>query len=637
MDGGVRDGVGFAILGSCLAALVVGVVYLWPFAIGDVSTPYGYDTMHYLWRARVVEHGGLDALESIPAIARPNLSRPAYPVVASAISAVGPGPTLLAYVLPAVLALAIGLAAAGFAVEMLREPRWTVPLYVVLVATSLLVVRTASGSLDNLVVDALALAGATAVLLASDGRRTLGAGILLFAAAFTFHWIFTALLGAVLVVVALILLTPSLDRRRTGEHVLRTPSGRILFALALALAIAVVLLPGGAWSGRMLPNVDLDAIEAKVAGRIPKLRLWLAVPFASLGFLSLWRRRSPLARLGLVFLVSWCAVAGVATAAYYVLGWRSLPLYRILDFTLAIPLLATAGMVTVAIWAVRRFRSTGGSRVPAAEPLSARAGLAGAAVLVVAIGVSVGLGAALWISARPWDPDVVREAATAGRYVRAADRSERPVIVVSDGRRYDASDRIVRASVPGDLVPRIRIYPGTVPDLLAGRPLRRGWLSDDSRMAWPSVRAALDEDPIVLHLSSLNAAPPPSSAAPVGPGVHVVRGPASPVMAARAAGPGPATLELAMAAAAFFAILVVVGLGWSVALLDASWTTRTVLSPCFGIAALALAGLAAARVGVGTSGAMGTAIVVTTAALGWAPVAARRAWTSFALRSGETR
>ena len=47
---------------------------------------------------------------------------------------------MLLFVLPAVAAIAIGGAAGAFAVEVLDEPRWSFPLYAILVGASLAVV-----------------------------------------------------------------------------------------------------------------------------------------------------------------------------------------------------------------------------------------------------------------------------------------------------------------------------------------------------------------------------------------------------------------------------------------------------------------------------------------------------------------
>ena len=96
-------------------------------------------------------------------------------------TAKGPAPGMLLFVLPAVAAIAIGGAAGAFAVEVLDEPRWSFPLYAILVGASLAVVQTASGSLDNLTADAVILAAATVALISASGRRGVIAGGILVA------------------------------------------------------------------------------------------------------------------------------------------------------------------------------------------------------------------------------------------------------------------------------------------------------------------------------------------------------------------------------------------------------------------------------------------------------------------------
>jgi hypothetical protein len=69
--------------------------------------------------------------------------------------------------------------------------------------------------------------------------------------------------------------------------------------------------------------------------------------------------------------------------------------------------------------------------------------------------------------------------------------------------------------------------------------------------------------------------------------------------------------------AAFLAVLVGVGAGWSAAFVRAAWVERLALSPAFGIATLVLGGVLADRAGVRPTGAPGAALVVAIAAAGW--------------------
>src|SRR5205823_4138441 len=75
-------------------------------------------------------------------------------------------------------------------------------------------------------------------------------------------------------------------------------------------------------------------------------------------------------------------------------------------------------------------------------------------------------------------------------------------------------------------------------------------------------------------------------------------------------------------------LLWLVGLGWSVALTGGAGSIAALgLAPAFGMAALALVGLAGSLVSVALSGGQGAVLVASAAAVGWVPPAARRiAW-----------
>ena len=74
---------------------------------------------------------------------------------------------------------------------------------------------------------------------------------------------------------------------------------------------------------------------------------------------------------------------------------------------------------------------------------------------------------------------------------------------------------------------------------------------------------------------------------------------------------------LALLSAAVLAILVVAGLGWSIALVPGSLLMGVSLAPSFGIAVLVLAGLIAGRLGIPLHGAPGVGVVIAGASAGW--------------------
>jgi hypothetical protein len=64
-------------------------------------------------------------------------------------------------------------------------------------------------------------------------------------------------------------------------------------------------------------------------------------------------------------------------------------------------------------------------------------------------------------------------------------------------------------------------------------------------------------------------------------------------------------------------LLFLVGFGWAVALVPAGWLEKAGTAPAFGIAALAVSGLIADRLGFRLVGGSGVAIVIIAALLGW--------------------
>ena len=252
---------------------------------------------------------------------------------------------MLLFVFPAVAAIAIGGAAGAFAVEVLDEPRWSFPLYAILVGGSLAVVQTASGSLDNLTADAVILAAAAVALISASGRRGVIAGGILVAAALLIHWIIAGLMMMLLGVLASFLIPASIDRRDAGARLRDTPSGRLVAVLGSGSVIAALGL-SDEWTELHRPQIGQSRITDKVAARIPSLRLWLTIPLATAGAACLWwLRRSTLRRWGCLFLGCWVAVLAVGASAFWILDGRRIPLYRVAESVLAVPILCAAAVV----------------------------------------------------------------------------------------------------------------------------------------------------------------------------------------------------------------------------------------------------------------------------------------------------
>ena len=585
-------------------AIALGILYLLPYLRGEATDPLGFDTPHYLWRANLVHASGLDALSSISVpFLNPNADRPGFPVLASLIqTARGPSPRELLFVFPAIGAIAIGGAAGAFAVEILDEPPWAFPLYAILVGGSLAVVQTASGSLDNLTADSVALAAAAVALMAASGRRCVIAGGILLAAALLIHWIIAALIMMLLALLASFLVPASIDRREAGARLRDTPSARLVAVLGSGSLIAVLGLSTN-WTELHRPQIGRSRIADKVAARIPSLHLWLTIPLATAGAACLWwLRRSTLRRWGCLFLGCWMAVLAVGASAFWILDGRRVPLYRVAEFVLAIPILCAAAVVaTPRLAGDRRWL---------------RAAI-GVVLAVTSVTVSLRLADAAWRNESSiMDPVTSAEVDAAVTYVHTVP-ADRPIIFVVSASGFTASDRVIRAELPGELIGRVRTFVGAGSDLLAGRPPSFGQNFDVQR-SWDGVKDLLHEDYVAIWLSSLNRfADAPAGARAIAPGVKVVRGPDPTVAHHLSVSGAPSEGELARAALAALAILLIVGLGWSAALIDANWLARLGLAPAFGVAVLVLGGVIGARLGWSVAGTSGSVLFAMLATTGW--------------------
>jgi len=596
-----------ALLSFCYVMLPVaalGTLYLLPYLRGEATDPLGFDTPHYLWRANLVHASGLDALSSIPVpFLNPNADRPGFPVLASLIqTARGPSPRELLFVFPAIGAIAIGGAAGAFAVEILDEPPWAFPLYAILVGGSLAVVQTASGSLDNLTADSVALAAAAVALMAASGRRCVIAGGILVAAALMIHWVIAGLMMMLLGLLASFLVPASIDRREAGARLRDTPSARLVAVLGLGSVIAVLGLSTN-WAELHRPQIGRSRIAGKVAARIPSLHLWLTIPLAAAGAACLWwLRRSTLRRWGCLFLGCWMAVLAVGASAFWILDGRRVPLYRVAEFVLAIPILCAAAVVaTPRLAGDRRWL---------------RAAI-GVVLAVTSVTVSLRLADAAWRNESSiMDPVTSAEVDAAVTYVHTVP-ADRPIIFVVSASGFTASDRVIRAELPGELIGRVRTFVGAGSDLLAGRPPSFGQNFDVQR-SWDGVKDLLHEDYVAIWLSSLNRfADAPAGARAIAPGVKIVRGPDPTVAHHLSVSGAPSEGELARAALAALAILLIVGLGWSAALIDANWLARLGFAPAFGVAVLVLGGVIGARLGWSVAGTSGSVLFAMLATTGW--------------------
>ena len=479
------------------------------------------------------------------------------------------------------------------------------PIYLVLLGSSLMVVRTAVGSLDNLQVDAVLIAGATAALLFGTRRRGGVGAVLLFAAAFLIHWIFSGLFMLLLLGLALVLIPASLAGRRRGERLRATPSVRIGGLAIGSSAVAFLVLAISSGSSVNIPHPSRHAIETKLAARIPMLRVPLSGVVAVLGTFALWWPRSSRRRVGLAMLVLWTLSVPVGYLVYAA-GNHHLPLYRVVEFALAVPILA-AGLGVGLVWMGWR-------------NLGAVGAILGALVVVAGMVVQLRASADAWEGSKALMlPARSQQVATAAAYLEAV-HARGPVVFVTELPLYAGTSQSIRAGMPGDLVPQVRTFFGDARDLLAGRQTMfpDPALQRASDLTWGAVEPVLDQGYIALFLTTLNpVADAPPDALPVAPGVFVIRGPAPASVVPLAALPAPSPSRLIRTTLEMLAFLSLTGLGWAAGTTDSGWLSRVALSPAFGFAMLVLVAVPVARLGAPLSRTAAWAIVVATALSGW--------------------
>ena len=241
----------------------------------------------------------------------------------------------------------------------------------------------------------------------------------------------------------------------------------------------------------------------------------------------------------------------------------------------------------------------------------------GVAIAVASVTVSLRLADAAWSDESSiMDPVTSAEVDASVTYLRTVP-ADRPIIFVVSGNGFTASDRVIRAELPGDLIARVRTFQGASGDLLAGRPPSFGQ-ADDIQRSWEGVQDLVHEDYVAIWLSSMNRlADAPTGARAVAPGVMVIRGPDPTVAQRLSVSDGPSQRELISAGVTALAILLIVGLGWSRALTDAGWLAGLGLAPAFGVAVLVLGGVIGARVGWSLVGAAGGLLFAVLAMGGW--------------------
>jgi hypothetical protein len=600
-----------------VTSVVVGGIFLWQFAVGDRRYPSGFDTPKYFFRANAVIAEGVGALEHItpPSLnLGTNPERPGHPTVAAIIDgSLGVDPFELSLILPAVMAVAIGLAAGSFAVQVLRESEWAFPVFAIATGGSVLVARTAVGSADNLIIDSIALAFLGCSVTFADRDRGLVGALLLAAGGMLVHWNLMVIAFALLAGVTVVYAIPSLLRWRGGARAWHTPAPRLAALLGMsAVAGAAALFTAPALPTK-IPHVGMPKIRIKNADRLPAMRLPFSVAVAAMGGAVAWLASGARRRMGLILLVGWAA--SVPIAALLLEAGRRIPVYRVAAFALALPMLGAALITTPARLLARRM------------PL-------GGIVLSLVLGVTL-LGATLTWTARFWfkqettnlggAPRVVasrmEQSMAAGRYLEGIGEVRPAIFLASTAKalagKLALPDHLIRGGVPPGWVDDVYVFPGSLEELQALRGGADEVLSDPtvgrrSLEARAVVQQILDEAPVVLFLTSFGGGSGVPATQEVAPGVFVVEGPASGPVAQENEVPG----RVVGNAIALGVLLMVVGMGWSMALTSGSILVRLGFAMPFALSSLALVGTVVGRV-VPLSRSASIATLAAVGGIGW--------------------
>jgi hypothetical protein len=607
-------------------ALVLGL-FLFPYATGRLSTPIGGDTPWYIARERLVSNEGLGSLSRThtTGIALKALGdRPGYPVAASLITSVaGIDAYDLVFVLPAVIAVTAGLAAAALGIEVLSEPRWTGAVYLVGVGASVFIARTAVMSYDNLIVDGLLIAAAVCAVLVCDGRPATGAAVYLLGAAALTHWRFLAPFLLLLVGLDLFLLPDAVRRIKNGERTRRTPAFRLLRLVGVAVVSALAALALAPSRSFKLPKVQAARVLKESADWMPGFRLPVTGPWAVAGAVALWTPRDAKRRWTLYLMAMWALSVPAAALLSHVMGGH-FPIYRITAFALGIPVLATAATISVARLVATRWAPVG--------------------VILATLVVAAGLALTLRISDDLWSvqkpavaPEDVRELSIVSAYLAQVGGTPPVVFVVERGTGTQPA-RAISALLSPDVAARSALCLGSPTNLLAGQPTldpADSGFNKKSLKAWRLTQPLLSQDPIILRLAAFAGGVSPQGGWPsIGPGATLVRGPlparmiAAPTVFARSIG------SLIGGSLVVLLVAFVTGSGWSVGLVPGNAFACWLLAPTFGFATLVVFGVAAARLGVAPSGVGGVIVTLVATASGWALAEGGALWRRRRTRRG---
>ncbi len=579
------------LLAIAAPAVVIGGLYLAPFFHDATTMPFGFDTAGYVWRAEMVHGAGVASLSPEVFGDRKALGyRPAYPVLLSLLrTATGASPLALAWVFPAAMAALIGLGAGAMATDGLLEGRGRSGAVALAVGGSAFIAWTAVGYATALAFDVIAIALAVVALRVSARGRGVVAGALLLGGGVLYHWMFAAVLAAVLAAFALVL---TIAKRRAADRAWGPTSG--------GRRLGWMLLGGGVLGGigllfapelpGHLPHVHYGGPGSLtfIRERLPSMALWLTLPLAAIGTALVASDRRGERRWGVALPAIWASLALVGLGAWYVLHLPTPP-YRWAGFAFAIPALVVLG--ALAIWTRAGNRWPGGTA-------------AGIGLSVVTVMAFVGAGAHVWwdLATPRIDAAQLAQVRTVAGYL-AQTPADTPVLFLTAPSRGRAPLDLIRAGLPADRIPDASLASARV-------------RADGSLVSPGGTPLAPPPGSAVVILDTLLGGSPAGTA--LGGGITLVAGPAPAGRVDAAPLPrAPSWPALVGLWALILLVLGAVGSGWASGLTDLPAAGRVAIAPAVAMAVIGFVGTVASRLGVPLGGIGGIGLLLATAGMGW--------------------
>ncbi len=567
-------------------AVVIGAIYLQPFLADPDRFPHGIDTSVYIFRSRLVHDVGLSELA-------PFGERPAHPIVTSVLRDVGGGtPLELARIWPALFAIAIGSAGAALAAGVAGERRWVAFAVGVGLAASPFVALTAIGYASNLLLDVFAVAAIALAVRVRMGHKGAAALVLLFGAAAIAHWLFAMGLAALLLAYAAGVFVLERIRRRPEDPGTQHPA-RLLVIVGVGVLLGALALFMSPDLPHKVPKAKQENATAKIAARLPEMKLAITIPLAAAGAAIMLRSGRPATRRTAVPLAMWALAAPAG-----LLAWKLLDItipHRIVPFALGVPLLIVLGAGATRLWTDARSSRPGG----------APWGIAGAVASAVLV-----LASAAWLSragADTWSDQQagftraqIEQASTLAAYLETIPPRTRVVVPVRPGVWRPL--RALQVTLPVQRFLSVKTW--RVDFFGDTREFRRRLAS-----RYPQGTVAV----YVAGYSDQN----PLQGTKLGPGVTVLAGPEPPrrlsVAPIEPADPG----ELIRLTAVSVTTVLLIGLGWTLLMTGLPAFAAVCLSPAIGIAVLSIGGLIAGRLGFPLGRGGGVIAALAIGILGW--------------------